>query len=366
MAFDIKNININETKEKILTYLSSIRPAKKKETTEVIRTVGLNIGKANIVGSEILHQNNQVTLERVVSRPRTTQSLKDQIKLFFEDAKFQSKQVNVSLKGQGVVVRFLNFPRMSRSEFESSIQFEAEKYLPFNLSEVMLDFHINETATSKGKGGAMPVILVAARKNEVNKLIDVIQSAGAKIQAIDIDIFACANAFAHANVEAQDQNLGLVDFGARDTTFMIWDKGTLAFSRDIAFGGLDAMNMIKRKLNVDDNTAFQMLCNPASQNASQMAAIQESLDRLFHELKLSLNYYCNQRQDPPDLQTIYISGGLSQMEMLPEALETFIGIPVKTWDPTHALPIAESCDQAELKKSLPLLAVSIGLALRKQ
>lgn len=328
------------------------------------RMLGLNIGRSAIVGCELLHHGDEIVLEKCARHLLTDQPLDQQLKTFKQEAGFQAKHVNVSLKGQGVVVRFLTFPRMNRQDFASSLQFEAEKYLPFNIADVILDFCINEGPEVKGKGNTMPVILVAARKTEVNKLVQTVQGVGFQITAIDVDTFACANALEHAIPDVKQKSVGVIDFGARDTTFMIMNNGLLVFSRDIAFGGEDAASSIKKKLNVSAEKASEILSKSDFESPEIQDAVQEALERVFHEIKLTLNYYYNQKQDAKPLECIYIVGGFSLVPVLIPLLEKKVEVPIRKWNPAEGLKLGASVKEDEIKSLAAYLPVSIGLALR--
>lgn len=343
-----------------------IKPPKgnQKQAESAERRLGLNIGRTSITAAEIVHEGNELILERCYRKELTEGNLTQQVKDFLKEGAFASRKVNLSLKGQGIVIRFLRFPRMNRSDFESALQFEAEKYLPFNLSDVMLDFHINEKDTEPGKATTMPVILVAARKTEVNKLIQLMQTVNLEINAIDVDTIACSNAFEFGMPDMNEKVVGIVDFGGRDTTFMIRDKGALVFSRDIAFGGSDAIATIKRKLNVTDEEAVRVQYDSAVSKPEHLEAIQENLERVFHELKLSVNYYYNQKENAPPIEAIFVSGGYSQTQMLPSLLQERLEIPVQKWDPTLRLKLSSKVSPEILKPLICYLPVSIGLAIR--
>src|SRR5262245_40987717 len=99
------------------------RSKNKSQKTDHDRRIGLNIGRSSIVGCEILADKNKFVIEHCLYRPFSgDRSLGLELKDFFQEAKFQSKRANVSLKGHGVVVRFLTFPRMSRADFTSALQ----------------------------------------------------------------------------------------------------------------------------------------------------------------------------------------------------------------------------------------------------
>src|SRR3989338_881387 len=176
--------------EKLKIQFPNMLFQKHAATPVATRMLGLNIGKSKMVAAELVHESDQITLDQYAVQAITDRPIQEQVKQFMEQNKFQAKKVNISLKGQGVVIRFLSFPRMNKADFESAIQFEAEKYLPFNLADVMVDFYINEDGKT-AKGATMPVILVAARKTEVSKLMKIIEPTGLQINAIDIDAFAC-------------------------------------------------------------------------------------------------------------------------------------------------------------------------------
>ena len=359
----IPKIDTNNIKNFVSRYLK-FSPQKPAES-EPLRRTGLNIGRSSLTACEIVWRENQPVLERCARKQIVPdQPLADQIKNFFSEAGFKSKRVSISLKGQGVVIRFLSFPKMSRSDFSSSIRYEAEKYLPFSLSDVIFDYHMVETPVSSQEEGTMSVILTAARKTEIERLIQTLQTAGLKPDLIDIDILACVNAFQFANPDAKNHCVGLIDLGATDSSFGILNKGTLTFSRDIAFGGADLTEMIHRKSNISHEAAFELQAKLDKSQADQAASIEEGLGRLFQEIKSSITYYYNQHQGAAPLETIYISGGFSQLATLSDLLEKQLELPVKTWNAVAQIKLGEQIDKNLVNELNPYLPVCIGLAIR--
>ena len=342
--------------------------SKNSSKADANRRIGLNIGRANIVACELSGRKDKFTIEHCAIQPiRSDKPLGRQLKEFFQEHKFQSKKANVSLKGHGVVVRFLSFPRMNRTDFASAIQFEAEKYLPFNLSEVVLDFHIVDDSVSgkTSEDNMMQMILVAARKTEIDRLVAAAKEAEIQLDAIDIDIFAVTNLFTFVYPDAKAHTYAIVDFGTVDASLGILNKGALIFSRDIAFGGNDLTEFIKRKLNISEEEAMKLLSGSHDNQVDQNAmAIQEGLSRLIQELRSSINYYYNQHQNAPAIETVYISGGLSQLPVLKAMLEKQMEIPVKTWDPIAAFQLSRGTKPETLKNLTAYLPVSLGLGIR--
>ncbi|MFC1698527.1 pilus assembly protein PilM, partial [Candidatus Omnitrophota bacterium] len=63
------------------------------------------------------------------------------------------------------------------------------------------------------------------------------------------------------------------------------------------------------------------------------------------------------------INKVFLSGGSAKLKNLDTFLSSNLGMEVLTWDPTAQLQVAPGINQERLKSCLPMLAVSIGLAL---
>ena len=66
----------------------------------------------------------------------------------------------IGLGGRATIVRHIRLPAMSEAELEESLAWEAKQYIPFDLEEVYLDFHMGRVDEETEQ---MDVILVAAK-----------------------------------------------------------------------------------------------------------------------------------------------------------------------------------------------------------
>lgn len=350
--------------------IESIRSQLQKNTAGESQnkvSVGLDIGRAYLTAIQVSQAGDRYTLERWAHQPTEQNTpLSSQIKKLFSEAQITEKKVRVSVKGQGVILRFIPFPRMARDEFQSSIQYEAEKYLPFAISEVVLDFHILETPKAKGGESSkmMDVLLVAARKQEIMRLIKILQEADLRLELVDVDAIAFSNAFVFSVKEAADKVSVLIDFGARDANINIMDRGQLRFSRDLTFGGYDITQHLKRKLQIDDAAAVAIQTEPEKAKADQLQCLEQSLESLIHEIKTSLSFYYGQHADAEHAASIYVSGGLAKMDLLRKTIQHEMNMPVLLWNPLAPLALAETIKKESANEQAAYLPVSMGLALR--
>ncbi|NLY89020.1 MAG: type IV pilus assembly protein PilM, partial [Firmicutes bacterium] len=101
--------------------------------------------------------------------------------------RIRQKRVVVAIAGQDVVVRHLKMPLMEDEEAANAIRWEAERYIPYPVDEVMFDFEIIGRNRNEGE---MEVILVCAHNDIIRSHLDVLQEAGVQPLAIDIQPFA--------------------------------------------------------------------------------------------------------------------------------------------------------------------------------
>src|SRR5581483_373432 len=119
----------------------------------------------------------------------------DSIKRVLTVGKFKPKSVATGISGHSVIVKRVVLPAATAEEVEASIQFDAEQYIPFEMSEVNLDFQVVGPAQTPSEDPATEVLLVVAKKDKIQNHTNVISLAGRQPEVVDIDAFALQNAF---------------------------------------------------------------------------------------------------------------------------------------------------------------------------
>lgn len=88
--------------------------------------------------------------------------------------KIKVKDVVTAISGQSVIVKKIRMPEMTEKELAESIIWEAEQHIPFEISEVNIDFQIMPAspAAATPHDNQMDVLLIAARKSKMEDLVD--------------------------------------------------------------------------------------------------------------------------------------------------------------------------------------------------
>src|SRR4030043_1372718 len=103
----------------------------------------------------------------------------------------KTRDVITSVSGHSVIVKKTTLPFMTETELEESIQWEAERNIPFDINDVNIDFQI--LGYGSENPDMMDVILVAAKKDIINDYVSVIMEAGLNPVVMDIEAFALEN-----------------------------------------------------------------------------------------------------------------------------------------------------------------------------
>jgi len=100
------------------------------------------------------------------------------------------KQVRVGIANQRTVLRTLELPPVTdRKELDAAVRFQAQDQVPMPLNNALLDFHplgIIDTPA----GARQRVVLVAAHRDMVERLLAAVRDAGLNPVGVDLSAFA--------------------------------------------------------------------------------------------------------------------------------------------------------------------------------
>ena len=291
-----------------------------------------------------------------------------------QQGRFKSKNVVTSVSGQAVVVRYITMMQMTDAELRQAIRFESDKYLPFEADEVQIDCQRltrkpHSSAEGAGTGqDPMGVVIAACKKSAIEERIKEITRHGLAPLAVDVDVFALANAWELCGLSDiaggnQERAIALVDVGASVTSINVMAGGETCFSREIGIGGQDMTQATARRLGVENTEAEAIKRDPQGREAEVSRAITPVLEDMVSELSLSLDYVEN--REGLRVEELLLSGGGVLAPGTVAFLEQATGRTTRTWNPLEGLRVAESrVNVQEMESCAPSLAVAIGLAAR--
>jgi type IV pilus assembly protein PilM len=273
--------------------------------------------------------------------------------------------VAVSIGGYSVIVKKINVQTMPEEQLQETIHFEAEQYIPFDISDVNLDFQI--LGENESNPNQMSVFLVAAKKEMVNDYINLVTLAGLNPCIIDVEAFALQNVF-EANYDVQDENVALIDIGASKTSLNILKGSSSVFMRDVALGCLQINQKIMSLLDCSyDQAELHKFGEPsAKMSGEELRQITTSVVTDWcMEIRRALDFFYTNYPDD-QIKRIILSGGGANIEEFRKLLASESSAVVEILDPFKKLALDEKTFEPDYVRQIaPQAAIAMGLAMRR-
>ena len=255
----------------------------------------------------------------------------------FRAHKLTSKEAVLCLSGTDLIVRTFDIPQLPREELESAINFEAKKYLPFRIEELVTTFQVRADNVKKNN----LVIFMAIKKDILSGYLSIASQLKLKIRYLEYSALSLIRLLkVNRGLEKTVTVFIYIDSEGDESHFMVLEDGFLLYSRDITLSTLptDALGA----------------------GLSDPALI---LDKMKAEIKSSLDYYQRRFSLKPIIKTVFFSN-LTVRGDLNEFLNE-LGLKAKFIDLTKGLKVQGLISSGAIKSYAASLAnvVNIGVKL---
>lgn len=338
--------------------------------------IGIDIGSSSIKMVELKETNKGYQLVNYGIAPIPSEvivdgaimdsiTVVDVIKRLLSEKKVKTRDAAISVSGHSVIIKKITLPAMTEAELEESIQWEAEQYIPFPISDVNMDFHILEMAPGQPQ---MDVLIVAVKKDMINDYTAVMAEAGLNPVVVDVDSFALENMYCVNYDVLPDETVALVNLGANITNINILKGGTSTLTRDVSVGGRQITNEIQKQMGVSFEDAEALKCGEEAGGFSPKEVeeiIKSASSALITEVQRSFDFYISTSHEGR-IDRAYLSGGSSKIKGIAGSLSERTGIPTEMVDPFLKIGFnPKTFNPDDLKRDAPLLCVGVGLAIRR-
>jgi len=247
------------------------------------------------------------------------------------------------------------------------VKLAAEQYIPFDINEVNIDFHVLSMDASGDQQGDMSVILVAAKKDKINELTELVKAAGLVPMVMDVDAFAVENMHAINYPMAQEETTALVNLGASVMNVNIIRAGSSLFTRDIPLGGNRYTEAIQREIGLSFEEAEEgkKADHVGDSSGGSFTSVMDSVNaEVASEIARTVDYFKTSTTNA-EISRVLVCGGVARAKGLIQQLGDRMQLPVEMADPFAEIDVT-GCDMDPnlLADLAPSAAVSVGLALR--
>lgn len=299
-----------------------------------------------------------------------------ELKAFLIQKGVKVQEAATSLSGNSVIVRYVKFPQLTKAELNATLATEAEPFIPFDINEVQLGFHILAQIVEEGQK-KMETVLVAAKKDLVMQRLEILQGAGLNPTIIDVDSFALENVYEKVRDPKLEAGATLyLNIGHMVTNLSIIELGVTRVVRDIFISGNTLTKSIMKATQSDYAKAEELkkqhgvIVDPAEKEKALQEGQREALavsqavatvaKDLVSEVHRSVDFFLSQGPER-SIGRIVLMGGTARLKNLAKHLSLELKVPVNVLDPFSFLP-----QSAEIPAELaPAFSVAVGLALRR-
>lgn len=295
------------------------------------------------------------------------------IREIIKRSKMNARDAVASIPSFSTFSTIITMPYLSEKDMAQSIQFEARKYVPLPINEVVLDWSIiniaansQQPTTNNGQqSGSRPptveVFLVAVPKSEAQRYQVIARNAGVNLKALELENAALIRSLIGNDLAP----VAIVNIGGRSTSILIVDNGFERVNRNYEMGGFEITKTIARSLNISLKRAEELKRSFGIKEADNNVirqAMSSLIDMMAFETKKTIHTY--EETSGAQIKKIILVGGLVNMPNLTDYFSQKLGYEVILGNPLARVIVPPGFEKlySELKASF---AIAIGLAMRE-
>lgn len=277
------------------------------------------------------------------------------------------KRVRIGLANARIVVRPLDAPPLENpSDLAAAVRFQAQEELPMPLEAAVLDFQALGLVDTPN-GPRRRIVLVAARRDMVERFLVAARAAGLRPEGIDLSAFALVRAL-H---DAESGPALLLSVGGVTNLAIVDAAGACVFTR-VAGGGLEAIaaDLAERHaLTLEQSRAHLSDVGlvdagaPAGADGdaapAARAVLTEGVRRIAGEVRASLDFHHDQTPEAPRVEHIVLTGPALDVPGFADSLGAELGVAVEE------RTVAGASDHVADGHGLARVTVAAGLAVQE-
>jgi len=314
--------------------------------------VGLDIEPGYVAAVETRPGN--VAVERAAAAPLApgvvrdgevvdVETLASVLRDLFAEHKL-GKRVRLGVANQRIVMRTFDLPPLKSAQITSAVRFQAQDHIPMPLEQAVLEHHVlGEVETADGT--KTRVVVVAARRDMIERLLEATRQAGLRPQGIDLSAFAMIRALHRP--ERTEPTLYTSVGGI--TNLAVAVESTCVFTRVVGHGtesiagdlaerrGLTLEHAHGWLKHVGVVTPIEQIEGEAEIVGDARTVLTDGIRRIADEVRNSLDFHTMQ-EGTAAVEHVVLTGPAVAIPGFPEQLGEDIGLPLEVGVVQEAQP----------------------------
>ena len=359
--------------------------------------VGLDIDRGAVKAVQIGGRSGGYTLQHVGYRKLQPGAVVDgevadqdllayELREFWASHSFKGKTVYLGVANQKVVVRLLDFPRMSPEDLKGAISFEAQDHIPMPIDEAILDYVV--LGPQEEESDQDRILLVAAQKEMISRYSAAVRTAGLRAEGVDVKALSLVRSTLPSSLFDDGGAILLLDIGTEITNLVVAQGSSPTLTRFIPGGSGFLAQAVAESADLPEKEAERQLMNPRvklgpEESGEEIEGAEEDDDfdpalmydirrgledaaqTLAEDVQRSIEYHYSQ-PGAREVTQAFISGEGALVGGLEAYLGDLLGVETRRGTPLQKLAGNRSnVPDEQLRVMEPVLAVALGLALEE-
>jgi type IV pilus assembly protein PilM len=369
-----------EAEKKLQSYLNNIASYFKKSKSH---SVGIDLGSNSLKIVELEKKDGKIKLKNYALVKMEEDLSEKDARLFsgqmvfeiLKELSIKKTDISIAIPSYSAFITLIEVAGRTEEEIKGEIEFEAVKYIPVDLEEVVFDWQIIETPLLENKkqkieknlaevqeeleSETSKVLLVSTMKNVSSELQKSFNDKKLLINSIEVDCFSLQRALSH---DKKDICL-IFDIGGKITNIIGVKEGQLLFNRNIDLAGDRITELIAKSLNISKNRAEKLKKEQGFKSDSKIVVeniLKPVFDSIIKEAEKNMEEF--KELGMGEVNKIILSGGTSDMKGAKEYIQDKVEMEVVRGNPWAQIEYPKEIEEKILAKN-SFFGIAVGLAL---
>jgi type IV pilus assembly protein PilM len=288
------------------------------------------------------------------------------IKQLVSRSHLKSKFVTLAVPDSAVISKILQVnDDLNETEIEEFIIMEADKYIPYPIEEISIDFEI--LGRSLKSSTMLDVLIVASRSENVSSRVEAVTKAGLQVKIVDVESFAIERAIQllakDLPAQGEDKVIAVIDIRDEFANLYVLHRMKIIYTRQDEFGGKQLIEEIAQQYGVTNAEALQMKAQDKLPEDYVEKVLNPFIEVLLLHVKRSLQFFFSTSHHG-FVDHILLAGVVARLPDLAQLIERSTKIPTSIANPTSHLRLSSRVNTTRIFNEAPSLLIACGLALR--
>ncbi|OGN05910.1 MAG: hypothetical protein A2750_01715 [Candidatus Yanofskybacteria bacterium RIFCSPHIGHO2_01_FULL_45_42] len=286
------------------------------------------------------------------------------IKEVLKKAKIKSTNAVASIPSFSTFATVIEIPYLSEKDLAKALPFEAHKYIPAPLNEVVLDWSIIDIPTGPvdaTKPTTVEVFLAAVPRDETVRYQRIMRGAGLKLRALELE----NSALTRALLGNDPSPTAIVNIGGRSASIVILNRGYERLSHNYEVGGFEITKSIARSLNISFEKAEELKKKLGLKEVDENTingAMKSLVDMMVFETRKTITSYEEAKNQK--ISKVLLVGGLTNMPNFANYFQQKLGREVYIGNALARVVYPQALSPV-IQELSSTFAVATGLAMRE-